>query len=172
MQNKIKFALIGCGAISKKHTESLKRIPEAEIIAVCDANPEIASSVGKTNNVPYYASYKEMTEKEDIDVFSILTPSGTHSKIIIDLVQYGRHFVVEKPFTLRLSDADNIIEACDTTGSMLFVVQQNRFNPPIVKLKEALINGRFGKIVLATVRVRWCRRQEYYDQKKWRGTWV
>ena len=67
MQNKIKFALIGCGAISKKHTESLKRIPEAEIVAVCDANPEIASSVGKTNNVPSYTSYHEMAEKEDIE---------------------------------------------------------------------------------------------------------
>jgi predicted dehydrogenase len=112
-----------------------------------------------------------MAKNENIDVFSILTPSGAHAKVIIDLVQYEKHFVVEKPLTLRLSDADEIIESCDMIGCKLFVVQQNRFNPPVVKLKEALDAGRFGKIVLATVRVRWCRRQEYYDQKKWRGTW-
>lgn len=171
MKNKIKFALVGCGTISKKHVASLKSIPEAEVIAICDVNREVISNLGAIN-VPFYTDYHKMAKSEDIDVFVILTPSGAHAKNIFDLVQYGKHFVVEKPLTLKLSDADEIIESCDKRGCKLFVVQQNRFNPPVVKLKEALDAGRFGKTVLATVRVRWCRKQEYYNQKKWRGTWA
>ena len=73
---------------------------------------------------------------------------------------------------LTLSDADQMIRACDVAGAKLFVVQQNRFNMPVVKLREALNAGRFGKLVLGTVRVRWCRPQSYYDQDAWRGTWA
>jgi len=73
---------------------------------------------------------------------------------------------------LRLEDADAMIEACDAAGVKLFVVKQNRFNVPVVKACEALDAGRFGRLVLGTVRVRWCRDQSYYDQDAWRGTWA
>jgi predicted dehydrogenase len=73
---------------------------------------------------------------------------------------------------LTLDDADAMIQACDAAGVKLFVVKQNRFNVPVVKLREALAAGRFGKLVLGTVRVRWCRPQSYYDQDSWRGTWA
>jgi predicted dehydrogenase len=73
---------------------------------------------------------------------------------------------------LTLPDADAMIEACGKSGSRLFVVKQNRYNLPIRKLREALDAGRFGKLVLGAVRVRWCRRQGYYDQARWRGTWA
>jgi predicted dehydrogenase len=53
----------------------------------------------------------------------------------------------------------------------LFVVKQNRFNVPVVQARAALDAGRFGQLVLGTVRVRWCRNQAYYDQDRWRGTW-
>ena len=73
---------------------------------------------------------------------------------------------------LKLDDIDEIFAACNTHGVKLFVVQQNRFNPPVRRLKRALEQGRFGKLVLGTVRVRWCRTQAYYDEKPWRGTWA
>jgi len=73
---------------------------------------------------------------------------------------------------LRLRDADLMIEAAEKADARLFVVKQNRYNLPIVKLKEALDKGRFGRLVLGAVRVRWCRRQDYYDQAPWRGTWA
>jgi predicted dehydrogenase len=168
----MKFVLIGCGSISKKHIESLIRIPEAEIVAVCDIDRKTAEGIANSHGIPFYTDYHDMAKNEEFNIFVILTPSGNHAKAILDLVQYGKHFVVEKPLTLRLSDADEIVKSCDMMGCKLFVVQQNRFNPPIIKLKEAIITGRFGKIVLATVRVRWCRKQEYYDQKGWRGTWA
>ncbi len=90
----------------------------------------------------------------------------------MELAGYKKHIVVEKPMALTLDDADKMIRVCDQNGIKLFVVKQNRFNVPVVKLREALDAGRFGKLVLGTVRVRWCRRQEYYDQDAWRGTWA
>ena len=88
------------------------------------------------------------------------------------LADYGKHILVEKPIALTLDDVDRMITACDRNAVKLFVVQQNRFNVPVLKLREALEAGRFGKLVMGTVRVRWCRTQEYYDQDKWRGTWA
>ena len=102
----------------------------------------------------------------------MLTPSGAHCANVLDLVQYGRPLVVEKPLALRLEDADRMIEACDAHGVKLFVVHQNRYNPPIVKAREALEQGRFGRLVLGTVRLRWTRDQAYYDSESWRGTWA
>ncbi|MGB0383228.1 MAG: Gfo/Idh/MocA family protein [Ardenticatenaceae bacterium] len=169
---KIRFALVGCGAITKKHFVSIQRLDEAEIVAVCDLNPTAARRVGEEYNLPFYTDCSEMAEKEEFDIISILTPSGTHARLILELVKYGRHFLVEKPLALRIEDADRVIRACDAHGSKLFVVQQNRYNLPIRKLKQALVAGRFGKLVMGTVRVRWARRQSYYDAKSWRGTWA
>jgi predicted dehydrogenase len=113
-----------------------------------------------------------MVRKEKIDVICILTPSGLHAEQVIQLAPFKKHFVVEKPMALTLESADTMIRACDSNGARLFVVKQNRFNVPVQKLKEALNAGRFGKLVLGTVRVRWCRTQSYYDADSWRGTWA
>jgi predicted dehydrogenase len=114
----------------------------------------------------------EMMRRERIDVVTILTESGHHARDVLALAPYGRHIVVEKPMALTLDDADAMIRTCDAAGVKLFVVKQNRFNVPVVKLREALEAGRFGRLVLGTVRVRWCRTQAYYDQDAWRGTWA
>jgi len=173
---KLKFALVGCGRISNKHTDVLQNHinEKAELVAVCDHNRARAKSTGKKTGVPYYYSYDEMLNKHpEIDIVSILTESGNHAKHTIDIVnKYRKHIVVEKPMALTLDDADKMIRICDEAGVKLFVVKQNRYNLPVIKLREALDKGRFGKIVMGSVRVRWCRHQEYYDQDDWRGTWA
>lgn len=171
---KLNFAIIGCGRIANtKHAPILaNEIKEAKLVAVCDVKPKRAEELGKKYNVPYYTDYHEMAKKHpEIDVFDILTESGNHATHTIDLSRYGKHIVVEKPIALKLGDADKMIEACKKNKCRLFVVKQNRYNYPIAKLKEAITQKRFGKIFLATVRVRWCRHQDYYDQDAWRGTW-
>ncbi len=169
----IKFALVGCGRIAKRHADLLSAdIEGAALAAVCDIIPERAQAFGEKYGVPYYTDFHEMMRTEDIDVVSVLTPSGSHAQNVVDLATYGKHVVVEKPMALQLSDADRMITACDRGGCKLFVVKQNRFNLPVVKLREALEDHRFGKLVLGTVRVRWCRDQSYYDNDPWRGTWA
>lgn len=170
----LKFALVGCGRIAKRHSEllGLNQINNASLAAVCDIDEEKAKKIGGQFAVPYYTDMNEMMKNEAIDVVCVLTESGNHAKHVITLAKYGKHIIVEKPMALTLDDADAMIQACDETGCKLFVVKQNRFNIPVVKLREALEAGRFGKLVLGTVRVRWCRDQNYYDQDLWRGTWA
>lgn len=168
----LRFAIVGCGRISKRHTELLghNQIKGAKLVSVCDEVVKRAEDVGNRFNVPVYDNMHKMMEKEDVDVVVVLTPSGLHAKHVIELTKYGKTIVVEKPMALTTVDADAMIKACNNKGCRLFVVKQNRFNVPVVKMKQALDAGRFGKLVLCTVRVRWTRKQAYYDQDSWRGT--
>lgn len=170
----LNFALVGCGRIAKRHSELLGfgQIEGARLAAVCDIVKEKAQKIGEQFNVPYFTDMHQMALSENIDVFVVLTESGNHADHVVELAKHGKHIIVEKPMALTLEDADRMIEACDVAGVKLFVVKQNRFNVPVIKLREALEAGRFGKLVLGTVRVRWCRPQAYYDQDAWRGTWA
>lgn len=170
----IRFGLLGCGRIAKRHADLLGggHIKGAALAAVCDELPDRANQMADRYHVPACYSIADLVARADIDVISILTPSGLHPAHAIAAAEAGKHVVVEKPMALRLQDADAMIQACDAAGVKLFVVKQNRFNVPVLKAREALLAGRFGKLVLGTVRVRWCRDQAYYDQDKWRGTWA
>ncbi len=170
----LRFALVGCGRISKRHAELLgkNQIAGAELAAVCDVVEERAASTAEHFNVPGFIDMHRMMREVDIDVVVVLTESGHHARHVKELAPYGKHIVVEKPMALTLDDADDMIRACDRARIKLFVVKQNRFNVPVMKLRESLERGRFGKLVMGTVRVRWCRPQSYYDQDAWRGTWA
>lgn len=166
--------MVGCGRIALRHAEILggNAVSGAEIVAVCDTIGDKALSIATKYGIPAYQDMHAMMRECQPDVVAVLTESGMHAQNVIDLAPYGSHIVVEKPMALRLADADRMIETCDKAGVKLFVIKQNRFNTPIVHLRKALEEGRFGKLVLGTVRVRWCRTQEYYDQDPWRGTWA
>ena len=170
----LKFALVGCGRIAIRHAELLGggQISGCGLVAVCDTNIERARTIGEKYKVPYFDDMHEMMKNESIDVVSILTESGAHAQNVVDLAHYGKHLVVEKPMALTLDDADRMIESCDMNDVRLFIVKQNRLNVPVQKLRQAIEAKRFGKIVLGTIRVRWCRPQSYYDQDDWRGTWA
>jgi predicted dehydrogenase len=149
-----------------------KHIEGAGLVAVCDPVRARADAVATKFGVPAEYDIDAFLARKDIDAVSVLTPSGLHPRHVIACAKAGKHVVVEKPMALRLQDADDMIRACDEAGVKLFIVKQNRFNVPVVKAREALDAGRFGKLILGTVRVRWCRDQAYYDQDEWRGTWA
>lgn len=168
-----RFGLVGCGRICSKHLEALSAIEDCQLVAVSDVREERArDAVAEQDGVAVYGSYHEMLQNEEIDVVSVLTPSGLHAEHVVDIVsRYQKHIVCEKPMALRLDDADEMIRVCDEHGVKLFVVKQNRYNVPVQELRQALEAGRFGRLVMGTVRVRWSRPQRYYDQDDWRGTW-
>lgn len=172
----IRIALMGCGRIFQRHAELLASgsIQGASLVGVCDIDTLKAKMAGEKYKVPAFSSLQEMMKDigDKIDVVSVLTPSGYHAEHTIEVAKYKKHVIVEKPMALTLTDADEMIRACDQNGVRLFVVKQNRFNVPVQKLKEAVDENRFGKLVLGTVRVRWCRDQKYYNQDNWRGTWA
>ena len=170
----LRFALVGCGRIAARHGDLLgtRQIDGAALAAVCDVDQERAEDFGNRFGVPSFTDMDEMMRSVEPDAVSILTPSGSHAEHTIRLSAHGKPIVVEKPMALTLAQADAMIRSCDEHGCKLFVVKQNRFNVPVLKLRKALEEGRFGRLTMGSVRVRWCRRQEYYDQDAWRGTWA
>jgi predicted dehydrogenase len=172
----INIALVGCGRIAKRHSDLLgtSQIPGARLAAVCDSVAARAEATGSKHGMPWYEDMDVMMREqaENIDVVTVLTPSGLHAEHVLRLAKYKKHIIVEKPMALNIDDADDMIRACYLQGVKLFVVKQNRLNVPVQRLRMAVESGRFGKLVLGTVRVRWCRRQDYYDQDAWRGTWA
>ena len=170
----IGIALVGCGRIAKRHADLLGtgQIRGAKLAAVCDVQADRAAAFGARYDVPSFTSIDALLGAPGIDAVSILTPSGMHAEHAIRVAKAKRHVIVEKPMALTLADAAAMIDAADAAGVNLFVVKQNRFNVPVIKAREALDAGRFGKLVLGTVRVRWCREQAYYAHDSWRGTWA
>ncbi len=130
-------------------------------MAVCDPKQDRADAASRKTGAPAYSDMHEMMGQHgsDIDVVCVLTESGLHARHAIALAPYRKHLVVEKPMALTLDDARDMIIACDRENIRLFVVKQNRYNLPVIKLREALDAGRFGKLVMGSVRVRWCRPQ-------------
>ena len=173
-QRILNFALVGCGRVSENHLSAITSgaFP-ARLVAVADAEEPRAKAKGEKYGVPWYADYHRMVESHpEIDVIDVATPTGYHAAHVVDLARHGRHIVVEKPMALRVADCDAMIRACRRHGGRLFIVKQNRFNPAVVAARKVLDAGRFGKLVLGTVRVRWHRTQEYYEQDHWHGTWA
>ena len=146
----LKFAIVGCGRIAKRHSDLLgeSQISGAQLVAVADKQIARAQVIADAKNVAAYQDMNEMMAKEKPDVVAVLTESGLHAQHVIELAPYGAHIVVEKPMALTLEDADKMIETCDRHGVRLCVVKQNRFNVPVVELRKALEAGRFGKLVL------------------------
>lgn len=170
--SRLRFAIMGCGRIAVRHCEILSNADFGELVAVCDIIPQRAQDYSKKYDVPWFEKVLDMLSEVQPDVLCILTPSGLHGAHILEVSPHIENIVVEKPMVLSVSEADQVIQQCEKQQNRLFVVMQNRFNRPVVKLRQALIEGRFGELVLGTVRVRWSRNQAYYDLADWRGTWA
>lgn len=168
---RIRIALVGCGRISKNHLEAIAKVPELVLVSVADTSLARAEEVGAAHGVPGFGSLEAMLAQVPSDLVAVCTPSGLHPRHGIEAARAGRHVLVEKPMAISLAGADELVQACDAAGVHLFVVKQNRLNPPIQLLKRAVDKGRFGRIYMANTTVRWTRPQEYYDQESWRGTW-
>jgi UDP-N-acetyl-2-amino-2-deoxyglucuronate dehydrogenase len=173
MKPALRFAVVGCGRISEKHLSAItSEHVGGELVAVCDLNEANAQAAAEKYKTKYYLNYHEMMQKHpEIDVVNVLTPTGYHAEHVIDLAQYGRHIVTEKPMALTVADCQQMIAATHRHGGRLFVVKQNRFNRAVQVTRQAYEQGRFGKLVMVTSRVRWRRTQQYYAQGSWRGTW-
>jgi UDP-N-acetyl-2-amino-2-deoxyglucuronate dehydrogenase len=170
----LKFGMIGCGRVAENHLKALTSGQlAAQLVAVTDLDETRAKAKAEKYHVPYYQDYHQMMRQHpEIQVVIIATPTGYHAAHTLDLARYGRHLVVEKPMALRVPDCGAMIRACARHHCRLFVVKQNRFNPAVVAARQALESGRFGKLVMGTVRVRWHRTQQYYEQDHWHGTWA
>ncbi len=169
----MKYALIGCGRISPNHIAAAKA-NGLEFVGICDINKEmLQDKVSKFDlrETHQYSDYCKMLEEEKPELVAIATESGKHAAIALDCIKAGCHVIIEKPIALSLADADRIVKAAKEKGVKVCANHQNRFNKSVQKIREALDEGRFGKMFYGTAHIRWCRDENYYAQARWRGTW-
>jgi UDP-N-acetyl-2-amino-2-deoxyglucuronate dehydrogenase len=170
---KIRFALVGCGRISKNHFESIQQhADQAELVDVCDIDPAALAKAVQATGATGHASLAALLQNTTADCVILTTPSGLHPQQAIEVAHTGRHVLSEKPMATKWEDGVRMVRACEEAGVHLFVVKQNRKNATLQLLKNAVAQKRFGQIYMVTLNVFWQRPQVgYYDQAKWRGTW-
>jgi UDP-N-acetyl-2-amino-2-deoxyglucuronate dehydrogenase len=168
----IQFGITGPGMIADFHAQALAAIPDAELVAVHGRNPDKVAAFAGRHGCKGYTDYDEFLRHAPLDVICICTPSGYHLEPGAAAARAGKHVVCEKPLEVTLDRADALIAACDAAGVTLTGIFPRRFNPATHLLKEAIDQGRFGRIIMADAYVKWWRTQDYYDSGAWRGTWA
>jgi UDP-N-acetyl-2-amino-2-deoxyglucuronate dehydrogenase len=166
---KIKFAVVGCGHIGKRHAEMIVRNPEAELVALADILPSEMINLSSFD-VPYFNSIEDLLASNlEIDVVNIATPNGFHAEHAFKILDARKHVVVEKPMALTKTDAEKIIFKSLQVHKQVFAVMQNRYSPPSVWIKEMVENGHLGKIFLVQLNCYWNRDNRYYKSGSWHG---
>lgn len=179
-----RVALIGCGRIAVKHVKAILRKKSGlSLCAVVDTNPDAFNKLldgagikGKRaqrllQNTPLYRDYAEMLDREKPDITAVTVPSGLHYPICTAAVNAGSHVLLEKPMSMRASEAKSLYELSKKTGKKIAMGHIYRYFPIVGNLQRDVANGRFGKISHGSVIVRWGHDQAYYDSASWRGTW-
>lgn len=167
----LRFGIIGCGMIANFHARALRDCPLTKLVACYSRDTvrgdKFATEYGCTN----HSSLQAMLQDPNVDAVSICSASGAHLDPAIEAAKAGKHVIVEKPLEVTAARCDQIIAACKDAGVRLGVTFQSRFHRSSQLLKEAIVQGRFGRITLGDAYVKWYRSQEYYDSGAWRGTW-
>jgi predicted dehydrogenase len=167
-KEQINFALIGCGRIAQRHAEHIRN--NGRLQAVCDIIPEKADALAEKYGVRAYYNIENLIEDEtNIDVFSICSPNGLHSEHSIAALNSGHHVLCEKPIAIKVHDCGEMIKAAEKSNKRLFAIKQNRFNPPVIAIKDALDKGKLGKIYSVQLSCFWNRNEDYYSNS-WKGT--
>ena len=170
MSSKIKFAVVGCGHIGKRHAEMIDRNEDTELTAIVDIKSKEELDIEKYQ-VPFFHSLEALLQSDlKPDVINIATPNGLHASQAILCLQAGINVVIEKPFALSTTAAAAVILKSQQVKKNVFVVMQNRYSPPAIWLKEILESKKLGKIFLVQVNCFWNRDERYYKPDSWHGT--
>ncbi len=170
---KLRLALVGCGRIAANHFGAMEAHAEQiELVDVCDIDPAALKAAVERTGAQGHSQLADMLKATTADLVVLTTPSGLHPQQTVDVAKAGKHVMTEKPMATRWQDGLRMVKACDDAGVRLFVVKQNRRNATLQLLKQAVEQGRFGRIYNVAMNVFWTRPQDYYDQGNgWRGTW-
>ncbi|HID23765.1 MAG TPA: Gfo/Idh/MocA family oxidoreductase [Planctomycetaceae bacterium] len=165
------FGIVGCGMIANFHAKAIEHIRGAKLVACYDAVSAAAQRFADATGANAYDRLEEMLDDPAVDIVTVCTPSGAHMEPAVAAANAGKHVVVEKPLEITLKRCDAIINACRRNEVKLCTISPSRFSPANRTLKEAIDEGRFGKLTLGDTYVKWWRTQQYYDSGGWRGTW-
>lgn len=168
MSRKLNFAIIGCGKIAPRHAENIARA--GKLAAVCDIVNERAENLALQYNAIAYNTIEDLLKNEpDVDIVAVCTPNGLHAEHSIQSLKAGKHVLCEKPMCITSADAAKMKRTASAAGKNLFVVKQNRYNPPVIAIKELIDNNALGKILSVQVNGFWNRDEKYFTNS-WKGT--
>lgn len=168
----IQLGILGCGrVVINRYVEVFqKELTNVKVKVVCDPVREKTDMVSKLLGSRAVYNESDLFSASDVDTVLICTESGKHFAHALAALKAGKHVITEKPPALLPKQVVELEKIAKENKLMYAVIFQNRFNPAMIKLKETFDKGRFGKIILSTIRLRWCRYQDYYDDG-WHGTW-
>ena len=167
---KIKFAVIGCGHIGKRHAEMISRNEESELVALIDVKKKEELNID-SYNVPFFHSLSEfLISGIEVDVINIASPNGFHAEQALASIESGSHIVIEKPIALTKQDAEKVIFCALHNHKHVFAVMQNRYSPPSEWIKKLVDSEKLGKIHIVQMNCYWNRDDRYYKADSWHGT--
>ena len=165
---KYHFAIVGCGRISGRHAQHISHF--GKLVAVCDTEVDKAKALAQQHECAHFSSIEDLLRSEvEIDVVSICTPNGLHAQHSIQALKAGYHVLCEKPMAIDVQDCGEMIKTAERMNKRLFVVKQNRFNPPVEALKQVIDAGYLGKIYSVQLSCFWNRNEDYYANS-WKGS--
>jgi len=174
--NSIKFAVVGCGHIGKRHAQIISEHPQATLTALIDARQPVVLNVQQFK-LPFFFSLEDFLQSGiEADVVNIATPNGLHALQAVACIENNMHVVIEKPMALNTCDAKYIINAADKYKKHVFIVKQNRYSPPVAWLKQIISKNILGEIYSVQLNCFWNRDERYYlpadehDKSGWHGT--
>ncbi|MCB0791984.1 MAG: Gfo/Idh/MocA family oxidoreductase [Flavobacteriales bacterium] len=169
-EQKVKFAVVGCGHIGRRHAEMVRRHPEAELVAICDVRPRERLDPDLPD-VPFFADLQEMLiAVPEIEVVTICTPNGLHAPQSLVALAQRKHVVCEKPMALTKASCEQVISKAMQVHRTVFGVMQNRYSPPSQWIKGVVEQGLLGDIRIVQLNCFWNRDARYYKPGGWKGT--
>lgn len=167
---KIKFGVIGCGHIGKRHAEMITRNSDCELVALSDIKQKEELGIEAYSSAAFFNDYKEMIEKSDADVICVCTPNGLHAEQSSAALDAGKHVVCEKPMGLSKANCENVIYKALRKHKQFFCVMQNRYSPPSEWIKDIIEKDVLGEIFMVQLNCYWNRDSRYYKAGGWKGT--
>jgi len=170
MSKKIKFAVVGCGHIGKRHAAMVVNNDDCELVALCDTKPKETLNISY-QNIPFFVSLEELLNSDiSFDVLCIATPNGLHETHGLQALKAGKHIVIEKPMALTKAGCEKIVYEALNQNKLVFSVMQNRYSPPSIWLKEILQKNILGNIFIVQINCYWNRDERYYNGQSWHGS--
>jgi UDP-N-acetyl-2-amino-2-deoxyglucuronate dehydrogenase len=168
-EQKVKFAVIGCGHIGKRHAEIISSNPECTLSALMDIKSR--SSLGIDHlDAPFFSCVDDLLHTcPDTDVIVIASPNSCHAEQALKALDVKKHVVIEKPMALKRLDAEKVIFKALNVHRHVFTVMQNRFSPPAVWIRELVESGKLGRIYMVQLSCYWNRDERYYEKDSWHG---
>lgn len=167
----LRIGIVGCGSIFTMHATSVDNLENATLVGVCDIKKDRADAAAKKYNVPAYYDYKELIEKENLDVVHVCVPHYMHPIISKYALEHGVNVLCEKPMSIHYADGEANVKLADEKNLRYGIIFQCRYNNTSQLVKKNLDNGKLGMIISARCTLTWCKPDSYYSLSDWKGTW-